>query len=268
MEDQLTSNGKDDSRREHKKPWYKKPSILAVVISVLALFASVASSYFSYDQVNAARQQDAITAEQNTVTEQATLANLTNSIAQAPGMIAQQSGSLSASALATAQITEQTADLGDSEEAASLIKLLSPDDVTDLEYYETGLGFELSAEYGQAVTFFEKAGDQSSDPRIAADALRAAAASFYQLGLASEAEKNIRLAERAYDVPGVTNIAQENSVAYTELFDASYQISISCSTARSDVQAAEKVLAMFPKVRTVTINALLASDGTLINRCA
>jgi hypothetical protein len=99
--------------------------------------------------------------------------------------------------------------------------------------------------------------------------LRFEAQIYYQLGQASEAEQADMLAEQAfYHVPDVTPANQRSNLAYTELFDAFYQASVSCATSQAEVSAARKILMLNPGLKNgMTLASNNAENELRLHRC-
>jgi len=224
--------------------------------AIIALISAGISLY----QANLAR-------DQNIVAEQQELVTLVGDIAQDPATIAQESQMISnAGALSSAQGGVTTTELVDSEEAAALINTLHGEGVTATEYWETAVGLQSGQSYAQALSFLKRAVALPSDPRTHASALRFEAQIYYQLGQGSEAEQADMLAEQAYHhVPDVTLASQRSNLAYTELFDAFYQASLSCATSQAEVSAAQKIIPNLKNEMTLAYNN--AENQLRLYRC-
>jgi hypothetical protein len=240
------THAKPGSSKKHatSKPWYMQPSIL---ISLAALVIALVSAGTSIVQANTAEQQ-------KIASEQQELLTLVTDIANEPGGTAQQSLALQSNPNAVTQATNgaQYAELTDSDEAANLIGLLGGDGVTAEDYYEIAEGLAPSDSYSQALEFLKTAANLPSDPRTHASILRYEAGIYYQLGDNSAAKQLDVIAAQAFNhLPDVTKADQENNVADTEFWDASYQAAVSCSTALAEFRVAANIFAanftaMFP----------------------
>ena len=253
------TDGRNSYGDDPKGPWYKDGSNL---IALLALVVSLGSVGVSVYQARVAK-------EQNIVAEQQELVTFVGYIAQDPATIAQESQTISnESALSTAQGGVTTAELVDSEEAATLINLLGAEYVTSTEYYETAVGLQAGQSYDQALSFLERAAALPSDPRTHASALRFEAQIYYQLGQVSEAEKADALAEQAYSrAPDVTLASQRSNVAFTELFDAFYQASISCATSQAEVGDAQDIFKANPGLENGMVVEYNNAENQLRHHC-
>jgi hypothetical protein len=137
-----------------------------------------------------------------------------------------------------------------------LIDVLNGNGVTALEYYQTSVGLETGYDFAQALNFLKMAAGMRPDPQTRATVLHAEAALLYQIGNDTGAERAIALSKKAFDVPDETTEAQQNNVAYTELFDAFFQakMNISCSTAETEIKAAKEII-----MRNSSLKASLTS---------
>lgn len=253
----MTDSSKNLEKKQ-SKPWYRHPSTL---ISLGAMSIALISAAIGAYQVNLARQQ-------NTASEQQELVALVGDIAQDPANIAQQSLTFknNTSAISQAQAGAEFTELADAEEAINIVGLLKGNGVTAAEYYEIALGLQPGESYGQALDFLGKAVKLPSDPRTHASILRLEAGIYYDLGRVSKAEREDMLAGQAFNhVPDVTKGDREANVAFTNLWDAYYQIPINCSRATADVSIAAKIMPKLlkedPSAASDAMISAVASDA-------
>jgi hypothetical protein len=220
-----TPSPKDPSAERESKAtvW----SAVFAGFSLLALVASIIIGYsatkLAEQQTKLAGQQTELTGQQNTNAQQQELVTLVTDITQA------QQGSSTDNVNG---ISSELTQLGEAEEADTIINSLPPSDVTSVEEYVVGTGLEDGEDYQPALRLVMESAKAASDPRTTADAWRAAAYINYQLGFNSRAEYDIHQARRSFGQPDVLEFEKESNIAYTDLFDIYYQARIvGCSTA-------------------------------------
>ena len=228
-----------------------KATVAAKNVAIAALVLSIISAGIGGVSVYIARQQ-------NTNAQRQELVTLVTDIAQGQ----QGSGTGNGNA-----INPELTQLGEAEEANTIITSLPPGDVSSVERYLVALGLEDGEDYTPALLLLRAAAREDSDPRTAADAWRAAAAADYAIGSDSEAESYIIKAEGVFKKQDAD---QESNIAYTDLFDAKFRADIpDCSTANSEWgQAAQLTehdhnLLANNNARTARANAMTA----LIDKC-
>jgi hypothetical protein len=229
--------------RRHRKP------LAAVSGAVIPMIISIIAAAFSYSQVNAARQQ-------NVLNEREELITFVADIAQEPQNLDQESATFIANpaALRAAQSGTQTTELVESEEAANLVRLLNGNGVTALEYLEIAVGLEAGQSDFQALHFLGIAASiKNTDPRTQASILHAEATIFYSLGGSyyPRAERDDARSETVYEnAPDGTFANRQSNLAFSELFDAYYQATISCPTALKEEICAMAILKETPAVKS------------------
>jgi hypothetical protein len=245
-------------QKKPPKPWYKHTTTL---ISLGAMLIALISAGISAYQVDLARQQNITSAEQNVASEQQELVTLVANIAQDPATISQETltAGKNTSAITQAQTSGELTELADAEEATSIVQLLNGNGVTAAEYYTIALGLEVGQSYTQALSYLGIAVKLPSDPLTHASILRLEASVYYSLDRPLPAESDDQLAAQAFNhVPDVTGEAVQYNMAYTDLWDAYYQIPISCAHALTDVAAASAIVhVLLKEVPTSTLDSLL-----------
>jgi hypothetical protein len=194
----------------------------SAVTSLIAIGAAVVVGLYSAHLVEL----------QNTNAQQQELVSLVTDIAQ---------GSPTDSITNQNVFNPQLTILGEAEEADNLIHELPSSDVSSVEKYIVGQALENGDDYQPALQLLTSAALEASDPRSASDAWRVAAKILYILQLNSQAERDINLAIRSYDVPGVTSVSRASNVAFTDLFDVQYRASLDCSVALTEWNVAAQL---------------------------
>lgn len=230
----------------HRVRWRRVGKALAGITPVLV---AVAAAIFALVQANAATNQ-------NIDSERQELISLVASIAQEPQNIDQAGATFKAGspALHAVQVGIQLTELADAEEAADVISLLNGNGVTAVEYFETAVGLQAGESDYQALQFLQKAAAiKNSDPRTQANVLHEEAEIYYGLGPSyySKAEQADALAGVAFNSgPDIPSVNRLNNVAFTDLFDAFYQSTISCTTAIAEQSAAASLISNDPAIDT------------------
>jgi hypothetical protein len=225
---------KKPKKAKKPKAWYQKnKNIIAILTTVISVIAATAAIF----QVNEAR-------DQNAAAEQEELLTVVSNLAQVPSMLSQESVTFKSNPaeLQNAQSGTDETQLADSEEAVNLISLLHGNGVTADEYYEVAMGLQNNGGDAQALGLLGIAASRAASPRIHADIWRDDAQIYYSLSQASEAGRYIMLAYRAFNGPDISRGSKINNEIYTKLFDAVYQASINCPTAREEVSFAEGLI--------------------------
>jgi len=256
----VMTDSSEHIQKKHVKPWYKHTTTL---ISLGAMMIALISAGISAYQVNLARQSNIASAEQNVATEQQELVTLVADIAQDPATVSQETLTLgkNASAISQEQSSGELTELADAEEATSIVRLLNGNGVTAAEYYSIALGLEVGESYGQALDYLGTAVKLPADPRIHASILRLEAAIYYSLDRPAAAELDDELAAQSFNhIPDVTEENLEANVAFTDLWDAYYQIPISCSRALTDVESAARIILVLIKVESSTTLASMTAE--------
>lgn len=234
-------------------------AVIAGISVVLSVFA-VAVGFYS---VHIARQQNLDAQQQELVT-------LVTDMAQGPLNIVQASEDIkdNPATLHNVDVQIQLTELGEGEEADSIIQSLPNSEVSSVEEYQVGMALENGLDNKPALELFTSAALKASDPRTESDSWRAAASILYALGDNSAAENDTALAEVSYNRPDVTTNDRENNIAYTELSDIQYQVFLDCPTAGSEWNDATQIIAGNPNVLT---NALIMTEQNaatdLIEKC-
>jgi hypothetical protein len=222
----------------------------SAITSLIAIGAAVAVGLYSAHLVEL----------QNTNAEQQELVSLVTGIAQGSptGTITDQNA-----------FNPQLTILGEAEEADNLIHQLPASDVSSAEKYIVGLALENGDDYEPALQLLTSAALEASDPRTASDAWRVAARILYILQLNSRAEKDISLAIKSYDEPGVTSVSKLSNFAFTELFDVEYRASLDCSVALAEWNVAAQLSQADPDLLGGGNATASESDGraALISTC-
>lgn len=227
--------------------WRRAGKTLAGTAPVLV---AVAAAAFALIQANAAGKQNADSERQE-------LISLVASIAQEPQNIDQAKATFKAnqSELHSAESDIQLAELADAEEAADVIRLLNKNGVTAVEYYETATGLQAGQSDHQALQLLKQAAALPNvDPRTQANILHEEAQIHYALGprYYSTAETEDRISGAAFNSgPDIPPLNRLNNIAYTKLFDAYFQATISCATAVAEQTAAESLVAENPGIDSV-----------------
>jgi len=227
--------------------WRRAGKALASTAPVLV---AVAAAVFALIQANAAYKQNADSERQE-------LISLVASIAQEPQNIDQAKAIFKAnqSELHSAESDIQLTELADAEEAADVIRLLDGNGVTAVEYFETATGLQAGQSDHQALQLLQQAAALPDvDPRTQANILHEEAQIYYALGPRhyGTAEMEDRLSAAVFNSgPDIPPVNRLNNVAYTELFDAYYQATISCATAVAEQTRAKSLVADNPGIDSI-----------------
>ena len=233
--------------RRQRVTWRRAGKALASTVPVLV---AVAAAVFALIQANAAGNQNADSERQE-------LISLVASIAQEPQNIDQAKATFKAnqSELHSAESDIQLTELADAEEAANVIKLLNQSGVTAVEYFETATGLQAGQSDYQALQLLQQGfALPNVDPRTQANILHEEAQIYYALGphyygMAETADgSSMAVFNSGPDIPPVNRL---NNIAYTKLFDAYYQATISCATAIGEESAAESLITNNPGIDSV-----------------
>jgi hypothetical protein len=132
------SSEKSENDQGHREPWYKHLATLSFGAMIISIASAGVSGYLA-SQANGVAQQQAV------VSERQELVTLIANIAQEPANISQESVTFHENTVAfqNAEVGTQLTELADSEEAASLIRLLHDNGVTAVEYYYTAFGSRM-----------------------------------------------------------------------------------------------------------------------------
>jgi tetratricopeptide (TPR) repeat protein len=240
-----------------------KATIATAVISAIAAVAAVAALIISLHSLNVAE-------EQNTNAQVQALVSLVTAIAQEPSNMAQAAESIkdNPALLNTETAQIELAELGEAEAASSIIGQLPSADVSSVEKYLVGTALEGGDDYNPAITLLTSAAEEASDPRTAANSWRGAADAYAMIGQYSNAEKDIKLAEAAFNTPGVTPASMEYNTAQTEFYDIPIRVNFDCTGALTEWNAAEALITVHSKIVNSTIS-VDESDAraALVNTC-
>ena len=253
-------------RVRHLVKRFKAPSTeVAVAAAIIALIsAAISLATFTVNM-----KQENLTAQQNDNSERQELVMLVTDITQEPNNMAQAAESIknNRNLLNTVDSNILLSELAEGEEAYAIIQKLPGADVSSVEWYQAGVALLAGNDDNDALTAFENAANAHSDPRTEADALRNAAQIHYELGENSKAIVDIDRALGSFYTPGVTKVANENNMAYTEFFDIPYQVKLRCSNALAEWQQAN-LTASYPGVESPTLEvAKTNAEDSLMTRC-
>jgi hypothetical protein len=240
-----------------------KATIATAVVSVIAAAAAILALIISYRSLNVAK-------EQNTNAQVQALVSLVTAIAQEPSNMAQASESIknNPGLLNTENAQIELAELGEAEAASSIIGQLPPADVSSVEKYLVGMALEGGDDYYPAITLLTSAAEEASDPRTEANSWRGAADAYAMIGQYSNAEKDIKLAETAFNTPGVTPASMEYNTAQTEFYDIPIRVNFDCTGALTEWNTAETLITAHSNIANSTIDVDRSdARAALVNTC-
>jgi len=209
-----TSNPVEKAQIEESEATQRATRIAtgSLVLAIVSVVASIVVGLYSAYLVR----------QQNGNAEQQELVSLVTNIEQGQQAATGPNGSSAALTI-----------LGEAEEANNIIVSLHSN-VSSPEKYIVGSALEDGQDFKPALMLLTSAAKEASDPRTTADSWRGAAAILYKLNMNSQAEKDINQARESFSEKGkdVTQVSQDNNIAYTDFFDVPYQAAIGqCSVA-------------------------------------
>lgn len=195
-----------------------KATVWSAIFAGVSLIALIASIFISFNATK-------LTEQQNNDARQQELVTLVTDIEQ---------GQQGSSSINGQSISVELAQLGEAEEANSVINSLPSSEVSSVERYIVGIGLEDGYDYQSALALFTAAAREASDQRTSADAWRAAATINYKLGFRPQAESDINQAKSSFGGPDTRSFNEESNRAFTDLFDVPYRAPFDCSVAVSE----------------------------------
>lgn len=239
----------------------------AAIIAILALAIALASAATSIFQERLAHREYTIALRQQ-------LVSLVGDISRVPSLEQAAVATYKNDNAALRDVIDAIdhTKLVQAEEAAGIIELLPSEEVTSNEYFVVAEALdESSRDKATPLRFLERAASASSIPRARAQALRQSAKIFYELG----DRENIAAAERKMDeakavyngVVFTTSDDRDADLAYTFLFDASFQVHIDCQKAKDEFAEGKRITGGLPSRTTSGSATLLETLPPLLGKC-
>ena len=148
--------------------------------------------------------------------------------------------------------------------------LLNRNGVTAVEYFETATGLQAGQSDHHALQLLQQAASLPNvDPRTQANILHEEAQIYYALGprYYGTAEMEDRLSAAVFNSgPDIPPLNRLNNIAYTKLFDAYFQATISCATAVAEQTAAESLVTENPGIDSIGMQNQEHETATAIKK--